>query len=56
MTPLGNLVMVALVCYFAFVLYRAVSKLNSGDIGTIFTLKNEETIMGCYWLCCRNCV
>ena len=46
MTPFGKLVMVALVCYFAFVLYSAIIKLKSRDIGTIFATKNEETVQG----------
>ena len=44
MSPFGKLALVALVCYFAFVVYRAVKKLESRDIGTIFTTKTEKTV------------
>ena len=40
--------MVALACYFAYVMYGAIKKLESGDIGTIFAAKNEETVQASY--------
>ena len=36
--------MVVLACYFAYVMYGAIKKLEGGDIGTIFAAKNEETV------------
>ena len=47
MTYLSKIVAVALVCYFAFVLCRAIDKLMSREIGTMFATKSEETVQGC---------
>ena len=47
MSPLGKLVTSCLVCYFAFVLYRAVSKLKRGDVGTVSATKNEDSVQAC---------
>ena len=47
----ANFVMVVLVCYFTFVLYRANNKLRSGQVGTIFMKKSEETVKASYRTC-----
>ena len=47
MTAIAKLVTLCLVCYFAFVLYRAVNKLKSRDVGTAFATKNEDAVQGC---------
>ena len=44
MSPIGSLLRIALVSYFAFVLFRAVKKLKSRDVGTMFSIKDEETV------------
>ena len=44
MTPSAKLATVALVCYFGFVVYRAINKLQSRDVGTMFATKSEETV------------
>ena len=44
MSPIGSLFRIALVSYFAFVLFRAVKKLKSRDVGTMFSIKDEETV------------
>ena len=38
----GKLVMVVLFRYFAFVIYNANTKLQSGNVGTIFRTKSEQ--------------
>ena len=38
--------MVALICYLAFVIFRANDKLKSGKIGTIFTTVSKKTVQG----------
>ena len=40
----AKFVIVVLVCYFAFVLYKANNKLRSGQVGTIFMKKSEKTV------------
>ena len=47
MTPSAKLVSVVLVCYFGFVMYRAINKLLSRDVGTMFATKSEDTVQGC---------
>ena len=42
MTPFGKVVMVTLVCYFSYEIYKASNKLASRDIGTIFMIENEK--------------
>ena len=44
MTYSLKIVAVALVCYFAFVLCRAITKLMSQETGTMFATKSEETV------------
>ena len=44
MSPIGSLLRIALVSYFAFVFFRAVKKLKSRDVGTMFSIKDEETV------------
>ena len=48
MTPFAKLVTLALVCYLSFVVYRAINKLESRDLGTMFSTKSEETVQGGY--------
>ena len=44
MTPFGKVVMVTLVCYFSYEIYKASNKLASRDIGIIFTIENKKTV------------
>ena len=46
MTTSAKLVAVVLVCYFGFVMYRAINKLQSRDVGTMFATKSEDTVQG----------
>ena len=48
MTLLAKVVMVALLCYFAVVIYRANIKLTSGDIGIVSTTKNQKIVKESY--------
>ena len=48
MTQIAKFVTVALVCYFTFVVYRAINKLETRDLGTMFSTKSEETVQGVY--------
>ena len=49
----GRLVMVALGCYFAFVIYGANEKLQSDKIGTIFSTISKKNVQGIY-LCHKS--
>ena len=42
----GKFIMVALTCYLAFVIFRAKDKLQSGNIGTLFSTVNQKTVQG----------
>ena len=44
----GRLMMVALGCYFAFVIYRANNKLQSEKIGTIFSTVSKKNVQAIY--------
>ena len=44
MSLIGSLHRIALVMYFAFVFFKAINKLKSKEVGTMFKIKDEETV------------